>query len=466
MKTVYKVLFGFLMLTMVGIAGGCGGAGTTSDGSSSNASPTTPTGLQATQQTASSVILTWNASSGGNGGVYSYTIYKNGAVLGHTSMTGASGSPAPTTYTSTNLSPSTAYIYTVSASDLFGNESAKSSAVQVGSSSLTSLAVTPVTQSLTVGAAQQLTATGTFSDNSTGNLTSSVTWRSSSSSVASISAGGMVTAVGVGTVTITATSGTISKTTTITVSAISAATGIKITSFDVSPKAITPGQNFNIVWAVNYNKSTHTDGYTFEFHLNDSNQLVAGFSGLTRQFSALGNNSVSPGITENASLTCSYQKTSGGDYFTCQKPSGGYYMGTTLDVLFDLTKPLYAIGKACVTENYTQICETTVTPVQVNFGAVVSTPTLTSISVTPTSPSLAIGATQQLTATGTYSDSSTKDLTSTVTWNSSSTSVATISAGGKITAVASGTSTFTATSGAISGASTLTSTTGLITVHW
>ena len=43
-------------------------------------------------------------------------------------------------------------------------------------------------------------------------------------------------------------------------------------------------------------------------------------------------------------------------------------------------------------------------------------PTLTSIAVTPASPSIVTGATQQFTATGTYSDGSTQNLTNQVTW--------------------------------------------------
>ena len=53
-------------------------------------------------------------------------------------------------------------------------------------------------------------------------------------------------------------------------------------------------------------------------------------------------------------------------------------------------------------------------------------PALTSIAVTPASPSVAKGLTEQFTATGTYTDNSTQNLTSQVTWASATTSVATI----------------------------------------
>ena len=56
----------------------------------------------------------------------------------------------------------------------------------------------------------------------------------------------------------------------------------------------------------------------------------------------------------------------------------------------------------------------------------VTAATLQSIAVTPANPSIAKGATQQFTATGTFSDNSTQNLTAQVTWASATTTVATI----------------------------------------
>jgi len=86
------------------------------------------------------------------------------------------------------------------------------------------------------------------------------------------------------------------------------------------------------------------------------------------------------------------------------------------------------------------------------------TKTLTSIAVTPTSPAhLKVGATQQFTATGTYSDSTTADITSTVTWNSATPGTATISTAGLATGVAQGTTQITASlTGVTSPGATLT----------
>ena len=69
-----------------------------------------------------------------------------------------------------------------------------------------------------------------------------------------------------------------------------------------------------------------------------------------------------------------------------------------------------------------------------------------------------MGATQQFTATGTYSDKTTKDISSTAAWTSSAPAIATISATGLGTAVAvaGGVTTITATLTGVSGTNTLT----------
>ncbi len=87
----------------------------------------------------------------------------------------------------------------------------------------------------------------------------------------------------------------------------------------------------------------------------------------------------------------------------------------------------------------------------------VTSATLVSIAVTPANPSIAAGTDRQFTATGTYSDATTADLTTSVSWASATTSVATIGATtGLAHAVSPGTSTISATQGAISGSTVLT----------
>ena len=76
-------------------------------------------------------------------------------------------------------------------------------------------------------------------------------------------------------------------------------------------------------------------------------------------------------------------------------------------------------------------------------------PTLQHIKVTPTPFSTGIGIARQLTATGTYSDSSTAIITSGVTWQSIDTSVATVT-NGVVTGVALGSTTVSASLGMVS----------------
>ena len=82
-------------------------------------------------------------------------------------------------------------------------------------------------------------------------------------------------------------------------------------------------------------------------------------------------------------------------------------------------------------------------------GSGTGSPVLQSITVSPTSASISVGATQQFTATGHYSNGSTQTLTSGTTWSSSSTTYATIGATGLATGVAAGSTNITASSGGV-----------------
>jgi len=82
---------------------------------------------------------------------------------------------------------------------------------------LQAISVTPTDTSIPVGSAQQYTATGSFSDGSTADITNQVTWVSSNSLVATIDAAGLASAASEGTTTISATSEAVVGSTTLTV---------------------------------------------------------------------------------------------------------------------------------------------------------------------------------------------------------------------------------------------------------
>src|SRR5439155_747331 len=83
------------------------------------------------------------------------------------------------------VTPSTSQI-----SATFGAVSG-STTLTVGPAALVSIAVTPANPAIPKGTTQQFSATGTYSDASTQDLTSSVTWASSNTAAATISAGGL-----------------------------------------------------------------------------------------------------------------------------------------------------------------------------------------------------------------------------------------------------------------------------------
>ena len=83
------------------------------------------------------------------------------------------------------------------------------------------------------------------------------------------------------------------------------------------------------------------------------------------------------------------------------------------------------------------------------------TPVLTSVTVTPADPTILSGASQQFTATGTYSDGSIQNVTSQATWTSSGSGVATISAAGLALAVSPGITSIRAVLGGVAGSTTL-----------
>lgn len=98
-----------------------GGASSGGGGTTDTQAPTAPTNLSSTGKTASSVSLSWSASTD-NVGVTGYDVYRNGTYAG--SSTG-------TAYTDSGLQASTTYTYTVKAKDAAGNVSAANGSVNV-----------------------------------------------------------------------------------------------------------------------------------------------------------------------------------------------------------------------------------------------------------------------------------------------------------------------------------------------
>jgi hypothetical protein len=110
---------------------------------------------------------------------------------------------------------------------------------------LTSIDVTPMNPTIPDGNQQQFKATGHFSDGSTQDLTASAAWSSSDKNVATISTAGLATAVGTGTSTIQAVSGSVPGSTLLTVTPSGAAVPALVQHVSGSSTRNTAGNSFS-----------------------------------------------------------------------------------------------------------------------------------------------------------------------------------------------------------------------------
>ncbi len=127
----------------------------------------------------------------------------------------------------------------------------------VNSATLLSIAVTPALPSIVLGSTEQFTATGTYSNNSTQNITTSVLWSASPAAVATISnsAGsqGLAEGVSVGTATITATLGSVASSTNLTVNPSTAT--VSVTTYHYNNYRTGWNQNETTLTPANVNSS-------------------------------------------------------------------------------------------------------------------------------------------------------------------------------------------------------------------
>lgn len=106
-------------------------------------------------------------------------------------------------------------------------------------------------------------------------------------------------------------------------------------------------------------------------------------------------------------------------------------------------------------------------PITLTGTPIAPNATLTTVSITPSNPSIENGATTQFAAKGVYSDGSIRDISSQVVWSNSDNTKATITTLGLVSALADGSTTLTATLGGISESTPATIFTPLIqTTDW
>jgi uncharacterized protein YjdB len=320
-------------------------------------------------------------------------------VTGHSSWSSSNASVATVDATTGKLTAAASGTATITA-DFSGQHA--SATVTVTVPTVVSLALTPATASVPAGTTQSFGATGTLNDSTTEDLTASSTWTSSDTSIATINSDGTATGVSPGDATIMATCTAAANCNSVAGSAALHVTAATLTAIAITPRApsIALGTTQQLIATGTYSdQSTHD--LTSQVTWSSGTSTVA---------------AVSPvGLVNSTAVgTSSMTATLGGRS----------------------SSPVIL----------------TVTPA-----------TLVSIAVTPASPSVGVGATQQLTATGTYSDLSTQDITSTVDWSSDNLSAATISGTGLVTGVAAGSGQISATAGSISSQPTAVSVVNLST---
>ena len=365
-----------------------------------------------------------------------------------------------------------------------------STVLTVTSATLVSIEVTPTNPSIANGLTDALQATGIYTDHSTHDLTSSVTWNSSVTSVASVSntpgSNGLATTVTPGSTAITATLGAISGSTNL---AVTAATLVSLGVTPANP-SIAKGLASQFTAIGTYTDNS-TQILTTQVQWSSSDPTVAtvsnalGYDGLAVGLSP-GSATISATLAGASASTVlnvtpatlvsigvSPANLSIANGLTSQFIANGVYTDNSTQ---DLTAyvawtssdaTVAAISNAAVSHGLATGISPGLVSITAASGTVSGSTNLTvtpaalvSIALIPANPSIANGTQQQFAATGTYTDTSTHDVTAAVTWNSSDTTVATISnasgSNGLATSLSQGAVTISATLGTIAGATGLT----------
>ena len=321
--------------------------------------------------------------------------------------------------------------------------------LNVGTPVLESIAVTPANlPPIPLGASLTFTATGSSSDGTTSTLAAAV-WTSSNPGVIKIVGGGVATAMGAGTAILTATSGLITGTVSVTVTAAT------LSSIAVSPSAFTLplgqvqpasgpplGPTQQLAAIGNYSDGTTQDLTSIATWTSASADAIVTASGLV----IAGTTAGGPIAVKAAwvGVSGSSAATIGASVETAIViQQSAPVIATTQTITFtalatwsDSATPS-AIAAGTWTSSNTAVATlaanvatgvaagpTTITFTPTAGGPpasttlTVTTATLNSISLTPVNPSVPVGLTLQLKALGIYSDGTTADLTHTVAWSS------------------------------------------------
>jgi len=344
--------------------------------------------------------------------------------------------------------------------------------ITVAVANLTSIAISPSASSIPVNTSQQFTATGTYSDGSSRDLTALVSWASSATGVATIDPTGMSAGVAAGTTNISATLGTVTSSTSLTVNAPAIASivvtpadltlGIGIHQQYTATAIYTDGSSQDLSSAVAWSSSATSVATV------DNNGLATTVAaGTTTITATLGTFSDTSTLTVVPANLISIQVTPANPSIALgtnvQLTATGIFDDGSTQQLTSVTwsssdlniASINASGLATSTGSGSVTITATSGTVSGTVTLSVTAATLQSIAVTPANSSMSIGTTRQFTATGTYSDSTTQDITASVLWGSSNPAAAAINNQGLATSAATGATVISATVGSVVGVTNL-----------
>jgi uncharacterized protein YjdB len=372
---------------------------------------------------------------------------------------------------------------TVTITATMGSVSGTASVV-VNAASVSSITISPALFSIASGQNQQLTAQAVYPDGTSQDVTSQATWSSSATNVATVSGTGLVSGVSAGTSTITATLGSVSRT------AVATVTTAQLNSIIVTPSTASIATGQTQAFAANgiFSDGSSTDitnsviwtSSAINFATIDPTGLATGVSAGTATVTATsGTVSGTASLTVTAAVLNSIDIAPDDQYIPIggQFPlvlTGSYSDNTTQtltnavwsssDPTIASVDPVSGVVTGVSDSNGNPVTITATADGMSNTTSVYITAAVAeSLTLTPTTASIASGTTQQYSVDAIYSDGSIQPLTAGLSWASSSASTASISALGLATGIAAGQSTITVTYGSMSATATLTVTPATLT---
>ncbi|MER2497085.1 Ig-like domain-containing protein [Vibrio neptunius] len=342
--------------------------------------------------------------------------------------------------------------------------------VDVTNAVLTAISVTPPTVSIAKGQKEPLTATATYSDGTTSDISGSVSWIPVDNKPATITSNGLLTGANVGKTTLTAIKDAVTSNPVGVVVSDAVITGISVTPPNIT---VAKGQKQRLTANATYSDRTSSDiSDSVSWVSVDTNTATMTSDGLLTG-SSVGKTTLSAvkdGVTSNtvdvdvtnAVLTAISVTPPTVSIAKGQKEpltaTATYSDGTSSDISNSVSWIPVDNKPATITSNGlltgANVGQTTLSAIkdEVNSNTVdvdVTNAVLTAISVTPPTVSIAKGQTEPMTATATYSDGTSSDISDSVSWIPVDNKPATITSNGLLTGANVGKTTLTAIKDAV-----------------